>query len=143
MRGADGGEVEIMLRQTVETRGAGQVAPLGTENAQALAALGDLAIEFCQGFFLLHHLVFDLEHRVADGEDQQQQDDRAKANHAASPQAGAAVRTAARSRAERARGLRAISSARGVTRLRSMRRKLGARRASRGRCRLVPGAAAL
>ena len=43
--------------------------------------------------------------------------------------AGAAVRSAARSRAERARGLRAISAAPGTTGLRFRRRKLGAARA--------------
>ena len=52
---------------------AGQEAPFGVEHAHRLAVCGDAAVEARELVLLLHHLVFDLEHGIADGCDPQAQ----------------------------------------------------------------------
>src|SRR6185437_10780809 len=141
--GADRLEIEEALGKLLETRGLIKETPLGVENADLLAAGIDPVVEVGELILELHDLVLHLKHDIAAYAHEQRPEERRKAHHAAFSQTGAAVRSAARSRAERARGLRSISAAPGVTGLRVMRRKLGAAVGRAGRWREPRGAASL
>src|SRR5579863_4289000 len=93
----------------------------------------------CDGLFLYRgqlvveplHILLDDEIRHSRRDDEDQPENAAKPAHRCASmgfeaKAGAAVRSAARSRAERARGLRAISAAPGRTGRRASSVKLGA-----------------
>src|SRR6185437_4178142 len=101
----------------------------------------DLPVEMAQLLLLCLDAVFQLEQAEAGEADQAEPEQPAEPDHAASPQAGASLRSAPRSRAERARGLAAISAAPGVASSPGQRRKLGAWAApASGWWREVPGA---
>src|SRR6202008_35492 len=108
----------------------------GAQQLDRIALLVDLPVEPDERFLLALHAVFQLEGAEA-GEAAQADPERgAEADHArissslSVGQAGAAVRSAPRSRAERARGLAAISASPGVASSPGQRRKLGAGAAS-------------
>src|SRR5580698_411258 len=104
-------EVEMATGEMIEPARIVEKAPLGAQHARGFAALRNAAIQLRQLLVERCHLVFDLEHGIAARGDKQDPGDGREADHAASElaQGGADVRSAARSRAERARGLRAIS----------------------------------
>src|SRR6266568_77445 len=84
--------------------------PFSLEHVDSILIGGNRAVSACQFVLKVHYLVFDLEHREADEGDEDEPEHGAGADHAAplisarpAAQGGAAVRSAARSRAERAR----------------------------------------
>src|SRR6185437_7512415 len=110
-----------------------QEAPFGVEHVDLLAVAGDLAVDTAELALELHDLVLHLEHGPAGDDDGDGPESGAGADHGVIPQAGAAVRSAARSRADRARGLAAISAAPGTMGFFVSRRKVGAGPRSVGR----------
>src|SRR3546814_10120831 len=91
-----------------------QEAPFRLQHVDRLAVALDVLLHLGQLGFERQHPVLRVvqadPRRDGDGE----REDSAEAHHAASPQAGAALRSAPRRRAERARGLAAISAWPGV-----------------------------
>ena len=123
--------------QLLQPRRLVEVTPFGAQNVHVVAVGEDLPIEGRQLVLQRAHLVRHMEQGAAGGTGQRQQGQSRRPDHAPAsfaPQAGAAVRTAARRRAERARGLRVTSSAEGLNALRHSRRKDGGRR-----CNFVAG----
>src|SRR3546814_9107103 len=113
------------------------------QHMERLLVAQDLPVKVGQFLVERLDLVLDLEKADARDHGEAQPKNRAEANHAASPQACAAVRSAARSRAERALGFRSISAAVGTTAPLESSRKDGARAASpasTGMCRDCRGA---
>ncbi len=111
-----------------ETRGRVQIAPLGAEDVDLLLLLQDRGVEPGKLFLEILHLILDVEQAEPDHDGQYEPQERGTSPHSAAlaGHGGASVLTAARRRAERARGLRAISSAPGLITRRFSRRKDGA-----------------
>src|SRR5215217_381478 len=116
---------QVGARQPLQSLGLFEVRDLGFQHADALALLADIALDTADLGALLAGEGFGQIHPDREGQQGRGEQDVdgpkatgavvEEAHHAAALQAGAAVRTPARSLAERARGLAAVSASEGST----------------------------
>ena len=122
----------------VEGLGSGQISPLRLVGPDRVLLCDCRPLDPIEVVLQRLHGVLDPEHAKPGHQDENQPKHRAELNHdrlrlgaaKSAGQAGAAVRSAARSRAARERGLRSISAASGLTTRRPSCLKLGAAAAS-------------
>ena len=116
LRRLDRSKIEVTRGKFLETRGRVQIAPLGAEYVDLLLLLEDRGVEPGKLFLERLDLILDVEQADPDDDGQGEPQEGGTPPHSAAvaDHGGASVLTAARRRAERARGLRAISSAPGL-----------------------------
>src|SRR5437016_6936005 len=134
----------MTLTQLVEAAQLREVTPLRAQHAELITIRVYLAVDPAELVIDLCHLVFHLEGGEAGDAHHGEPTPGGQTEHAhaaipvSAGQGGADVRSAARSRAERARGLRSTSSGDGRIGRRVSTAKVGARCATLGRCREPP-----